>query len=177
MQRFGSPLGHWSVTRRLHETDNDNGAGYRIAHVSVGGLIATEWGMRQGWLAAPGWKVLLQAFEAATVGGLADWFAVSALFREVPLPLIRRHTNIIVRNRQRIVDGIADMVQNRWLSPAIIREYLEHFSASQYALDFLANENHAETVLATARDIIRQLARGADAPSWPLFLNARSKIS
>ena len=143
--------------------------------VSVGGLIATELAMRQGWLAAPGWKVLLQAFEAATVGGLADWFAVSALFREVPLPLIRRHTNIIVRNRQRIVDGIADMVQNRWLSPAIIREYLEHFSASQYALDFLANENHAETVLATARDIIRQLARGADAPELAAFLERALK--
>lgn len=92
--------------------------------VSIGGLIATELALRHGWVAAAGWKVLLQAFEAATVGGLADWFAVSALFREVPVPLIRRHTNIIIKNRQRIVDGIADMVQNRWLAPRIIREYL-----------------------------------------------------
>ena len=89
--------------------------------VSIGGLIATEMALRQGLVAGAGWKVLLQAFEAATIGGFADWFAVSALFREVPVPLIRRHTNIIIKNRERIVEGIADMVQNRWLAPNIIR--------------------------------------------------------
>jgi uncharacterized membrane-anchored protein YjiN (DUF445 family) len=138
--------------------------------VSIGGLIATELALRHGWVAAPGWKVLLQAFEAATVGGLADWFAVSALFREVPVPLIRRHTNIIIKNRQRIVDGIADMVQNRWLAPKIIREYLVNFSASQYVLDLLANEDHLETAIATVRDIIKQFARGITAPEVAAFL-------
>jgi uncharacterized membrane-anchored protein YjiN (DUF445 family) len=138
--------------------------------VSIGGLIATELAIRHGWIAAPGWKVLLQSFEAATVGGLADWFAVSALFREVPVPLIRRHTNIIIKNRQRIVDGITDMVQNRWLAPKIIREYLVNFSASQYVLDFLANEDHLETVLAMVRDIIQQFARGIASPEVAAFL-------
>lgn len=143
--------------------------------VSVGGLIATEVALRHGWLAAPGWKVLLQAFEAATVGGLADWFAVSALFREVPVPLIRRHTNIIIKNRQRIVEGIADMVQNRWLAPNIIREYLVNFSATQYVLDFLANEDHFESVLAMFRDIIQQFARGIAAPEVAAFLERALK--
>ena len=138
--------------------------------VSIGGLIATEMALRQGWVAAPGWKVLLQAFEAATVGGLADWFAVSALFREVPVPLIRRHTNIIIKNRQRIVEGIADMVQNRWLAPNIIGEYLANFSASQYILDYLASEDHLATVIAMVRDIIRRFARGIDAPEVVAFL-------
>jgi uncharacterized membrane-anchored protein YjiN (DUF445 family) len=143
--------------------------------VSIGGLIATELALRHGWLAAPGWNVLLQAFEAATVGGLADWFAVSALFREVPVPLVRRHTNIIIKNRQRIVDGIADMVQNRWLAPNIIREYLVNFSASQYVLEFLANEDHLETVLAMVRDIIQQFARGIAAPEVAAFLERALK--
>ena len=143
--------------------------------VSIGGLIATELALRHGWLAAPGWKVLLQAFEAATVGGLADWFAVSALFREVPVPLVRQHTNIIIKNRQRIVDGIADMVQNRWLAPNIIREYLVNFSASQYVLDFLANEDHLKTVLAMLRDIIQQFARGIPAPEVTAFLERALK--
>ena len=143
--------------------------------VSIGGLIATELALRQGWVAAPGWKVLLQAFEAATVGGLADWFAVSALFREVPVPLIRRHTNIIIKNRRRIVDGIADMVQNRWLAPKIIREYLVNFSASQYVLDFLANEDRLETVLAMVRDIIQQFAHGIAAPEVAAFLERTLK--
>lgn len=143
--------------------------------VSIGGLITTEVALRHGWLAAPGWKILLQAFEAATIGGLADWFAVSALFREIPLPLIRRHTNIIIRNRQRIVDGIADMVQNRWLAPNIIREQLVNFSASQYVLDFLSNEEHLDAVIAMVRDIVRQFARGIDAPEIAAFLERALK--
>jgi uncharacterized membrane-anchored protein YjiN (DUF445 family) len=143
--------------------------------VSIAGLIAAELALRHGWIAAPGWKVLLQAFEAATVGGLADWFAVSALFREVPVPLIRRHTNIIIKNRQRIVDGIADMVQNRWLAPRIIREYLVNFSASQYVLGFLSNKDHLETVLATVRDIIQQFARAIAAPEVAAFLERTFK--
>jgi uncharacterized membrane-anchored protein YjiN (DUF445 family) len=138
--------------------------------VSIGGLIATELALRHGWLAAPGWKVLLQAFEAATVGALADWFAVSALFREVPVPLIRRHTNIIIKNRQRIVDGIADMVQNRWLAPNIIREYLVNFSASQYVLDFLANEDHLKPFLQWSETLSSNLRAGIAAPKSRRFL-------
>jgi len=143
--------------------------------VAIGGLIATGLGLRQGWIAASGWKVLLQTFEAATVGGLADWFAVSALFREVPVPLIRRHTNIIIKNRQRIVEGIADMVQNRWLAPNIIREYLVNFSASQYVLDFLANKDRLDDVLAIVRDLIRQSARASAAPEVAAFLERALK--
>jgi uncharacterized membrane-anchored protein YjiN (DUF445 family) len=143
--------------------------------VSVGGLIATELALRAGWVAAPGWRILLQTFEAATVGGLADWFAVSALFREVPVPIIRRHTNIIIKNRQRIAAGIADMVQNRWLAPHIIREHLVHFSASQYFLDFFADEKHLETVLAVVRDVMRQLARGITAAEAAPFIERTIK--
>jgi uncharacterized membrane-anchored protein YjiN (DUF445 family) len=143
--------------------------------VSVGGLVATELALRAGWVAAPGWRILLQTFEAATVGGLADWFAVSALFREVPVPIIRRHTNIIIKNRQRIVAGIADMVQNRWLAPHIIREHLIHFSASQYFLDFFADEKHLESVLAVARDVMRPLARGISADEAAPFLERTLK--
>eukprot|EP01032_Pedospumella_encystans_P029277 gene29277-33066_t len=45
--------------------------------------------------------------EAAMVGALADWFAVAALFRKVPIPLISAHTNIIPNNKDRIADNLA----------------------------------------------------------------------
>jgi uncharacterized membrane-anchored protein YjiN (DUF445 family) len=138
--------------------------------VSIGGLIATEMALRQGLVAGAGWKVLLQAFEAATIGGFADWFAVSALFREVPVPLIRRHTNIIIKNRERIVEGIADMVQNRWLAPNIIREHLAHFSASKTVLDYLAGDEQLENILRIVRNIIHQVAGVMDAPEVAAFL-------
>src|SRR5512137_601068 len=88
-----------------------------------------------------GWGMLANAFEAGTVGALADWFAVSALFREIPIPVIRRHTNIIVKNRRRITDGIADMVQNRWLSPTVVREKLVNLKMIVLAMEIMEREN------------------------------------
>ena len=74
--------------------------------VSVGGLVATELALRGGWVVAPGWKILQQTFDAATVGGLADWFAVTALFRH-PLGIPIPHTAIIPANKDRIADTMA----------------------------------------------------------------------
>ena len=80
---------------------------------AIAGLLATEMALRHGVVAGASWHVIRQAFEAATIGGFADWFAVSALFHEVPLPVIRRHTNIIVKNRRRIIESIADLLTMR----------------------------------------------------------------
>ena len=54
---------------------------------AIAGLIATDIALRHGVVAGASWQVIRQAFEAATIGGFADWFAVSALFHEVPLPV------------------------------------------------------------------------------------------
>ena len=57
----------------------------------------------------------VQAFaEAAMVGGLADWFAVTALFRH-PLGLPIPHTAIIPRNKERIADNLAVFVEEKAL--------------------------------------------------------------
>jgi uncharacterized membrane-anchored protein YjiN (DUF445 family) len=65
---------------------------------------------------------LLHAFaEASMVGGLADWFAVVALFRH-PLGLPIPHTAILPRQRAKLTAGIIDMVQNTWLAKETIEE-------------------------------------------------------
>lgn len=56
--------------------------------------------------------------EAAMVGALADWFAVVALFRRVPIPLVSAHTNIIPNNKDRIADNLAQFVRDKFLDPA-----------------------------------------------------------
>lgn len=66
--------------------------------------------------------ILLAGFEAGTVGGIADWFAVRALFYEIPIPFLRKHTNIIAKNRTKMTEGIVDLVTNNWLSPQVIKE-------------------------------------------------------
>lgn len=59
--------------------------------------------------------------EAAVVGALADWFAVTALFRRVPLPFIGRHTAIIPRNKDRIGENLAHFVRDKFLdAPSLI---------------------------------------------------------
>src|SRR5579884_1750140 len=70
---------------------------------------------------------LLLAFgEAALVGGLADWFAVRALF-EQPMGLPIPHTAIIPRNRRRLVEQVRQLVLNEWLPKSVIVEKLETF--------------------------------------------------
>jgi uncharacterized membrane-anchored protein YjiN (DUF445 family) len=55
--------------------------------------------------------------EAAMVGALADWFAVVALFRKVPIPFVSRHTAIIPNNKNRIADNLAAFVDDKFLKP------------------------------------------------------------
>lgn len=61
--------------------------------------------------------------EAGMIGGLADWFAVTALFRR-PLGLPIPHTALVPRNRDRIADGIARYIDREFLEPAPLVEQL-----------------------------------------------------
>lgn len=65
--------------------------------------------------------------EAAMVGALADWFAVVALFRRVPIPFISQHTAIIPRNKDRIGENLGQFVQEKFLDTqslvALIRRH------------------------------------------------------
>ncbi|MDP1068919.1 DUF445 family protein, partial [Klebsiella pneumoniae] len=61
------------------------------------------------WQQVPLWLACIKAVtEASLVGALADWFAVSALFRHIPLPVVGRHTAIIPRNKDRIGLNLAN---------------------------------------------------------------------
>lgn len=53
--------------------------------------------------------------EAAMVGALADWFAVVALFRRVPIPVVSSHTEIIPKNKDRIAENLAEFVKEKFL--------------------------------------------------------------
>lgn len=64
--------------------------------------------------------------EAAVVGALADWFAVVALFRKVPIPFISRHTSIIPNNKNRIADNLAAFVEDKFLKPEALAEVILH---------------------------------------------------
>ncbi|MGF6602089.1 uncharacterized membrane-anchored protein YjiN (DUF445 family) [Paraburkholderia sp. GAS448] len=70
--------------------------------------------------------------EAAMVGALADWFAVVALFRRVPIPFVSRHTEIISRNKEKIADNLASFVQEKFLDvPSIVGLIRKHDPAQR----------------------------------------------
>ena len=150
-----------------------------LGTISLCGVAAGFGGLelllRTGMVSGTGWKVLAAAFEAGTIGAMADWFAVTALFREVPIPILRRHTNIIVRNRVRIVDGIADMVQNRWLSPQVIREHLAKVSPSTFLVEHLDTPEKQEKVARIVRDVLAKVAKSIDGPEVASFLERTIK--
>ncbi|NRT10876.1 DUF445 family protein [Flavobacterium sp. 14A] len=67
--------------------------------IAFSGLVLFELLVRMDILSHPAWKIVNAGFEAANIGGFADWFAVSALFREIPIPIVRKHTNSIKKRR------------------------------------------------------------------------------
>src|SRR3546814_9246679 len=69
--------------------------------------------------AHPGLGYLRSFAEAAMVGGLADWFAVTALFRH-PLGLPIPHTAIVPRNKDRIGTTLASFLRANFLTPAVV---------------------------------------------------------
>ncbi len=67
----------------------------------------------------PAWGFVHAFAEAAMVGGLADWFAVTALFRR-PLGLPIPHTAIIPEKKDRIADTMAGFLRENFLTPAVV---------------------------------------------------------
>ncbi|MBU3110263.1 DUF445 domain-containing protein [Clostridium lacusfryxellense] len=77
-------------------------------------------------------ELLSFVIEAALVGAIADWFAITALFEEPflvrKIPIIASHTAIISKNRKSIVDAVANMVQNELLSEKVLKSKIEEIS-------------------------------------------------
>ena len=86
----------------------------------------------------PAWGYVLAFAEAAMVGGLADWFAVTALFRH-PLGLPIPHTAIIPENKDRIADTMAQFLRENFLTPQVVARRLANLNLAGSAGDWLAD--------------------------------------
>jgi uncharacterized membrane-anchored protein YjiN (DUF445 family) len=87
--------------------------------------------------AHPAWGYVNAFAEAAMVGGLADWFAVTALFRH-PLGLPIPHTAIIPENKDRIADTMAQFLRENFLTPAVVARRMSAMNIAKAAGEFLA---------------------------------------
>lgn len=92
------------------------------------------------------WTSLLAATaEAAMVGGLADWFAVTALFRH-PLGLPIPHTAVIPRNQERIGDALGRFLKSHFLAPGPVGEKLDQIDVASRLGDWLSRPQNAAAV-------------------------------
>lgn len=80
--------------------------------------------------------------EAAMVGGIADWFAVVALFRH-PLGIRIPHTALIPGNKNKIGENLGDFVSNEFLTREKLEVKIEQFNVAVKASDWLMNEKNA----------------------------------
>ena len=97
--------------------------------------------------------------EAAAVGGLADWYAVVALFRHpcgIPFP----HTAIVSSNRERIAESFGDFVEEQFLAPDPIEQKLKSVDFAEAAGDWLADE---ERSLSLSRFALRLMPQALSA--------------
>ena len=103
---------------------------------------------------------LNHGFIAATIGGLADWFAVTALFRK-PLGISYR-TEILKRNRGRITDAIIEYVEKDLLNTENIMATVREKNTAQILVDFLENRQGRENIHELCREIFAELFAKTD---------------
>ncbi|MDO9438635.1 DUF445 domain-containing protein [Hydrogenophaga sp.] len=99
-------------------------------------------------------RLLKAGAEAAMVGGLADWFAVVALFRR-PLGLPIPHTAIIPEGKDRIAASLADFVRDKFLNPQVLAELMQRSDPVQRFAEWLSQPVNARRVGMHTADLVR----------------------
>ena len=101
------------------------------------------------------WVGYIRAFaEASMVGALADWFAVSALFRH-PLGLPIPHTAIIPHRKDQIGRSLGEFVQSNFLTREVLDERLAGANVGKRLGDWLADERNASKAGEGVADLFR----------------------
>jgi uncharacterized membrane-anchored protein YjiN (DUF445 family) len=117
------------------------GGARRMRLIATGMLVAMAglFFVANGFDEGRPWLGFVKAFaEAAMVGGLADWFAVTALFRR-PLGLPIPHTAIIPRNKDRIGETLAAFLRDNFLTPSVVARRMRSVDVAGAIGRFLAN--------------------------------------
>ena len=125
-------------------------------------FLLARWGEAAG---APGWLGYVRATaEAAMVGALADWFAVTALFRR-PMGLPIPHTAIIPRKKDQIGDSLGDFVGENFLAEDVVRDKLGRIEVARRVGEWIGQVPNADRVtaeLATAAKGVVTVLRDED---------------
>lgn len=119
------------------------------------------------------WIGYVRAFsEAAMVGALADWFAVTALFRH-PLGIPIPHTNLIENSKEKLGDNLGSFVVSNFLSPQTIRPYIQKIKISNFVGEWLTKERNQEALIKNLSDIILDILNKLDDSEVSRFISKK----
>ena len=124
--------------------------------ISAAGLIGTMAAGGTGFL--PG--LLHHGFLAATIGGLADWFAVTAIFHK-PLGISYR-TDILRRNRSRIMDAIVTFASEDLLSTKNIMRVIEAQDTARLLVEYLEHRGGRERAHEVVENVLLRAVENLD---------------
>jgi uncharacterized membrane-anchored protein YjiN (DUF445 family) len=116
-----------------------------VAAVFIGVTAAGAHGTLLGYIQA--------AAEASMVGGIADWFAVTALFRR-PLGLPIPHTALIVERKDQFAATLGRFVQENFLNADVLAERIRSAQLVTRLADWLADEANADRLAGHAADLV-----------------------
>lgn len=121
------------------------------------------------------WVGYIRAFsEAAMVGALADWFAVTALFHH-PMGLKIPHTNLIENSKAKIGDNLGNFVVDNFLAPENIRPYILKLKVSGFAGEWIGKEKNQDLFVNEASNILLDILLKLDDKEVVNFISNKVK--
>ncbi len=118
------------------------------------------------------WGYVAAFASAATVGGLADWYAVVALFRR-PLGLPIPHTAIIPRNHRRIADNLGAFIETNFLAADAVERKLGEVDFAAQIADWLGERERSAALAAFTTRLLPQMLTAIDQSGLRRFLGER----
>lgn len=123
-------------------------------------FIATTILLKKGYSGF--WIGGIRAFsEAAMVGALADWFAVTALFHH-PLGLKIPHTNLIESSKSKIGDNLGNFVVDNFLAPNNIRPYIQKIKVANKVGEWLYHTKNQDFLIKETSAILLNILTKID---------------
>jgi uncharacterized membrane-anchored protein YjiN (DUF445 family) len=110
--------------------------------------------------------------EAATIGGLADWYAVVALFKR-PLGLPIPHTAIIQSNQARIADKLGEFIQVHFLEAAPVEAKLKEIDFGSFVADWLRDRKRSDDLARFALRLLPEAVSATESSGLMTFIIRR----
>ena len=110
--------------------------------------------------------------EAATIGGLADWYAVVALFKR-PLGLPIPHTAIIQSNQHRIADKLGEFIEVHFLEAAPVEAKLRQIDFGSFIADWLRDRKRSDDLARFALRLLPEAVSATETSGLMTFITRR----